>query len=205
MPILLLTFCLWFFYRIIFHFPVWFDESIGKLVFFALPVLLYVSISNTREIFASFSFAKLKPGLLLGLAIGGLFGFTGAILGAISRGGAVSVMPYYFADWFWWEMLLALLTGFFETLFFYSFVMVVVEQKFYGWSLLQKINLVALVFLLFHLPNIFTRFALNQVIYQVLLLFIFASGQALIFHKRQNAYLLILIQAIWGMVLLLNF
>ena len=36
LPILLLTFLLWLFYRSIFHFPVWFDESLGKLIFFAL-------------------------------------------------------------------------------------------------------------------------------------------------------------------------
>lgn len=205
LPILLLTFFLWFFYRSIFHFPVWFDESIGKLVFFALPVLLYVSISGSKEIFETFSFKKLKPGLLLGLAIGGVFGFSGAILGAISRGGSVSLVPYYFADWFWKEMFLAILTGFWETLFFYSFVMVIIDDKFSHFSLTKRVSLVALIFLLFHLPNIFARFSPAEMFLQILLLFTFACGQALIFYKRRNAYMLILVQAIWGMVLLIHF
>jgi hypothetical protein len=205
LPLLFLTFLLWLFYRTIFHFPVWFDESIGKFVFFALPVLLYVSVSGTKEVLASFSLAKLKPGLLLGLAIGGLFGFTGVLLGVLSHGGTVSLMPYYLAEWFWWELFLAILTGFFETLFFYSFVMVVVEQKFKHLSFYKQIFLVAFIFLLFHLPNIFARFEVRQVIFQMILLFAFACGQALLFHQRRNAYLLVLVQAIWGMVLLLNF
>lgn len=205
LPILLLTFLLWVFYRSIFYFPVWFDETIGKLVFFALPVLLYVSISGTKEIFETFSFKKLKPGLLLGLAIGGIFGFFGAFLGAISRGGTVALVPYYLADWFWKEMFLAILTGFWETLFFYSFVMVVVDDKFKSFSLLKKVILVASVFLLFHLQNIFARFNLSEAFLQIPLIFIFACGQALVFYQRRNAYLLILIQAIWGMVFLIHF
>lgn len=205
LPILFLTFFLWVVYRAIFHFPVWFDESIGKLIFFALPVLLYVSISGSREILETFSLQKLKPGLLLGLAVGGLFGFAGALLGVVSRGGQVTVMPYYFADWFWQEMFLAILTGFFETLFFYSFVMVIVEAKFAHLDLLKRISAVAVIFLLFHLPNILLRFAPAEAILQILLLLAFGYGQALLFYNKRNAYMLVLVQAIWGMVLLIHF
>jgi hypothetical protein len=205
LPILVLTFLMWFFYRSVFHFPVWFDETVGKLVFFALPVLLYVSISGNKEIFETLSFKKIKPGLLLGLAIGGIFGFSGALLGALNRGGSVALVPYYFADWFWKEMFLAIMTGFWETLFFYSFVMIIIDSKFSHFSLLKRVILVALIFLIFHLPNIFARFSLSEVILQIMLIFAFACGQALIFYKRRNAYLLILVQAIWGMVLLIHF
>lgn len=205
LPVLLLTFLMWVFYRSVFNFPVWFDESIGKLVFFALPVLLYVSISGSTEVFETFSFKKIKPGLLLGLAVGGVFGFAAALIGAISRGGSVSLLPYYYADWFWKELFLAIMTGFWETLFFYSFVMIVVNDKFRDFSLLKRIIMVASVFLLFHLPNIFARFSIRESLFQIVLLFAFACGQALIFYKRRNAYLLILVQAIWGMVLLIHF
>ncbi|HPS40429.1 MAG TPA: hypothetical protein PLQ50_00270 [Candidatus Woesebacteria bacterium] len=205
LPILFLTFFLWLLYRRIFHFSVLFDESIGKLVFFALPVLIYVSISGSKEILATFSLKKIKSGLLLGLAFGGIFGFIGALIGTLGRGGQVSLVPYYFTDWFWQEMFLALLTGFWETLFFYSFVMVVIDEKFQHFSLLKKINLVAIIYLLFHLPNIFNRFTSTEVFLQILLIFAFACGQALLFYKRRNAYVLVLVQAIWGMVLLLHF
>lgn len=205
LPLLLLTFLLWVFYRFIFRFPVWFDESIGKLVFFALPVLLYTSISGTTAIFDTFSFKKLKPGLLLGLAVGGVFGFVAAFLSAIIKGGDIVFLPHYFASGFWQEMFLAIMTGFWETLFFFSFVMVVVEEKFRNFSVLKQILLVAFIFLLFHLPNILARFTSTDIFLQIFLLFAFACGQALIFRNRRNAYLLVLVQAIWGMVLLVNF
>lgn len=205
LPLLSLAFLLWIFYRSVFHFPVWFDETIGKLIFFALPVLFYVAITGNKKIFETFSLKKLKPGLLLGLAIGGVFGFAGLFLGALNRGGGLTLAPYYMADWFWWELLLALLTGFWETLFFYSFVMVAVSDRFSYLSFLKQVGLVATIFLLFHLPNIFARFDASQVILHIILLFAFACGQAFIFASRRNAYVLVLVQAIWGMVLLINF
>lgn len=205
LPLLVLTFLLWIFYRSIFNFPIWFDESIGKLVFFALPVLLYVSISGNREILATFALRKFKPGLLLGLAIGGIFGFTGVLISLLSKGGEVIFLPHYLASWFWREMFLAIMTGFWETLFFFSFVMIIVEEKFHYFSLFKQIILVALVFLLFHLPNTLIRFNAEVLLFQIFLLFTFACGQALIFYSRRNAYLLVVTQAIWGMVLLINF
>lgn len=206
LPILLLTFLLWLFYRSIFHFPVWFDESLGKLIFFALPVLWYLALSNDRRILASFALPKLKPGLLLGLAIGGVFGFAATFLGALNHQMTINFLPYYLAEWFWLEFFLALLTGFWETLFFFSFVMQVIEEKFHYWSLLKQILCTAAIFLLFHLPNILLRFESAQnVILQILLLFTFACGQALLFYQKRNAYLLLMVQAIWGMALLIHF
>lgn len=205
LPILLLALLLWVFYRFIFSFGVLFDETVGKAVFFALPVLLYVSLSGSKQILESFALRKLPQGLLLGIAFGGLLGFAAAILAAASRGGAVAALPYYLADWFWWEFFLAVMTGFFETLFFYSFVMIVVLEKFKKWSFWRQINFTALVFVIFHLPNIFLRFDPSSAFLQVMLLFAFAVGQALLFYQRRNAYVLVMTQAIWGMVLLINF
>ncbi len=203
-PILLLSLLLWVFYRSIFSFSVLFDETIGKAVFFALPVLLYVSLSGSGQILDSLALRKLPQGLLLGIAFGGLLGFAAALVAAVSRGGVV-LLPYYLADWFWWEFFLAVLTGFFETLFFYSFVMTVVLHKFKRWSFWRQINFTALIFLIFHLPNIFLRFDPSSAFLQIMLLFAFAVGQALLFYHRRNAYVLIMTQAIWGMVLLINF
>ncbi len=205
LPLLVLSLFFWFFYRLVFHFPVWFDETIGKFVFFALPVVLYVAITANRQILASFALDKVQKGLLIGLAIGGLFGFTGVFLGALSNGGQVVSTPYYLANWFWWEFFLALLTGFWETLFFFSFVMTVVLEKYKQWSALRQMFFVSLIFLVFHLPNIFARFTSVAVLWQIILLFAFALGQALLFYNRRNAYVLVLNQAIWGMVLLINF
>ena len=204
-PLLFLTFILWLVYRSIFSFSVFFDELLGKAIFFAFPVLVYVSVTGMREIMDSFSFKKMRSGLLLGLAVGGIFGFLGAILGLLAKGGVVAPIDFYLADWFWWEMFLAILTSFWETLFFFSFVMLVIQDKLKDWPLLKQVSLVAAIFLLFHLPNLILRFNGAAIFLQSLLLFALAYGEALFFSRNKNAYALVLIQAIWGMVLLIHF
>lgn len=203
-PFLILCFIFWFVYRGMLQLPVLFDELIGKAIFFGLPVWLYVLVSGFRDITDTFAGYKLKRGLMVGVAIGGLYGFVASLMAVVQKG---SVTPSFafLADGFWWEFFLALLTGFWETLFFFSFVMLVVRQVLRQWSFLSQVLVVVLVFLLFHLPNIFLRFQGPQAWYQIGLLSLLAFGQALIFSREKNGYTLTLSQAFWGLALLLNF
>lgn len=203
-PFVLVTLLIWVLYRSLFHFPVWFDEIIGKAVFFGLPVWVYVNATKAKSVIDTFAFDRIKPGLLRGIAIGGIFGFTAALLAALKSGGVVSVAVFN-SEYFWWEFMLALFTAFWETLFFFSWIMVVVQEKWAKWSLLRQVVVVATLFLLFHLPNILLRFSAEAVLYQIFLLFLFAVGQALVFSNWKNGYALILSHAIWGMVLLIHF
>jgi len=204
-PLMALTLILWVLYRSLFNFSVLFDESIGKAVFFALPVVFYLAITNDKKVLASFAGRKIKSGLLLGIAVGGLFGFVFALLAFLRQKLDFSAPAAYLQPWFWRELTLALLTSFWETLFFFSFFFTVLMNNYRRWSLAKQVLVAAFVFLLFHLPNIFLKFTLKQVLVQALLLFAFALGQALFFSQRRNAYAAILIQAIWGMVLLVYF
>lgn len=142
---------------------------------------------------------------MLGIAVGGVFGFIASLLSLVQSGGQVQAAMLFVSDQFWWEFLLALLTAFWETMFFYSLVMVVIQDKFRDWSLLKQILLVAGIFLLFHLPNTVLRFGGVAVAYQLILLFFFAVGQGFLFASEKNAYSLVLSHAIWGMVLLIHF
>jgi hypothetical protein len=204
-PLVFLTFVLWTLYRLLFDFPVIFDELLGKAIFFAVPVFLYVSITGMTEIVETFSLVKMRKGLFKGIAIGGIFGFVAAILAVLAKGTSIIQIPYYFADWFWWEMFLAIITSFWETLFFFSFVMLVIQDKYKQWPLFKQVSLVALIFLIFHIPNTLLRFSLTDSLLQFLLLFVFAYGQALLFNNKKNAYIILITQAIWGMVLLVHF
>ncbi|MBD3279510.1 MAG: hypothetical protein GF390_02240 [Candidatus Pacebacteria bacterium] len=205
LPLILVVLALWVVYRSLFNFPVWFDETIGKALFFGLPVWVYIVISNLQEIPNSLASFKLKRGLSLGLAIGGLYGFAATTLAVYQRGSGVQPAALFMADRFWWEFALALLTAFWETLFFYSFVMTVVQHKFTQWSLLKQLLLVVGIFMAFHLPNTILRFGAFGAFYQVILLSLFALGQGYLFASEKNAYALILSHAIWGMVLLIHF
>lgn len=205
LPLVGMCLLFWFFYRSLFSFPVWFDETVGKALFFGLPVWLYVMVTGTQKIAHTLRAGIFKRGLSLGLAIGGLFGFVASLLAISQRGGGVQPAAVFMADGFWWEFFLALLTGFWETLFFFSFVMIAMQDIWKHWSLLKQIVLVAVIFVVFHLPNAILRFNGSAIIYQAILLFLFAIGQAFLFAREKNAYALVLSHAIWGMVLLIHF
>lgn len=205
-PLLIFTLILWFLYRRLFDFSVVFDETIGKFVFFGLPVWLYISVTGYLPIRDAFAPAKLRPGLLKGLAVGGLFGFLVLLLRAVLTPEAqFQALALFAADRFWLEFMLALLTGFWETLFFFAWIQLVIEDRFSAWTLRRKLVLVAIIFVLFHIPNIFLRFPLEVVISLLSLLGLFALGQAYLFHQSRNGYMLVLSQAFWGLALLVHF
>ncbi|NCN45313.1 MAG: hypothetical protein COU63_01165 [Candidatus Pacebacteria bacterium CG10_big_fil_rev_8_21_14_0_10_36_11] len=204
LPLLVLSFIFWILYRGLFQFPVWFDETIGKGIFFGLPVWLYILVSGQRAISDTFASYKVKRGLMLGIAIGGIYGFLAALL-AVSQKGIIQPAFPFESGIFWAEFFWAIMTGFWETLFFFSFVFLAIKAKFPKWYLMRQLLVVAGIFLIFHLPNILLRFTGPAVVFQVILLSLFALGQALLFYVEENGYTLVISHALWGMVLLLHF
>lgn len=206
-PLLTLTLILWVLYRALFPFPIWFDEIIAKAIFFGFPVWIYITVSRSESIPETFAPGMLKSGLLLGIAIGGIFGFATSIMGVLINEGAVQAAPLFVSNLFWWEFFLAMITAFWETLFFFSWVMTVIMERFGVWPLINKVILTAVIFTAFHVPNTILRFSdygMALVVSQALLLFFFAVGQALIFSRWKNFYALVITHAIWGMVLLVH-
>ena len=203
-PILVLILVLWTLYRVTFQFPIWFDETIGKAIFFGLPVWLYVVATKDTRITESFAPAKLRQGLLLGITVGGVLGFAFSLLALVQSAQQVEAVLLFNSSAFWYEFSLALFTGFWETLLFYSFAMTVVRQKFADWSMLSQILLVSGIFLIFHIPNSILRYQTGLVLPHLFTLLLFAIGQAFLFYSRKNAYALVLSHAIWGMVLLVH-
>lgn len=203
-PLLTMVLVLWFLYRSLFDFPVWFDETVGKALFFGLPVWVYVTVTGYEKIVESFASHKLKEGLLLGIAIGGIYGFVMSILSLVQSGASVEAVMLFESPLFWQEFSLALLTSFWETLLFFSFVMTIVLEKYKKWSMTKSVLFTAIIFLIFHIPNTLLRFSGVQVASQLFILALFAIGQALLFYDRRNAFALVLSQAIWGMVLLVH-
>lgn len=203
-PLLTLTFIVWAIYRLYLPFPVWFDEIIAKAIFFGFPVWIYISATGSDEIPDTFAPGLLQPGLLLGVAVGGVFGFASAILGLLQGSGVVQAAPLFVSNLFWWQFFLALMTGFWETLFFFSWIMTAIVKRFANWPLVNQVILTAAIFLVFHVPNILVRFSemgFMAVAAQMVLLFFFAVGQAVLFSRWRNLYALTLSHAIWGMVL----
>lgn len=200
--LLILSLALWVAYRALFSFPVWFDETIGKALFFGLPVWIYVVATNFKQVGASFGGDRLEKGLLLGLAIGGVYGFVTAILSLLQSGSTVAAAPLFASQAFWYEFGLAIFTGFWETLFFFSWIGSAIFAMYKHWTLPSQVIVISGIFLIFHLPNIILRFSGAGEWGMVLMLLLFALGQTLLFFEYKNSYALILSQAIWGMVLL---
>jgi hypothetical protein len=203
-PLLILVFIIWCIYRYLFRFPVWFDETIGKAVFFGLPVGLYLSLTRSRSMAETMDPKYLQPGLWMGLAIGGIFGFAGTLASLLRKGVVIQAAPLFAAQGFWVEFMLAMMTGFWESMFFYCWIMVVIMEKYRKWPLLNQALLTAAIFLAFHIPNTLLRFSLPMVSGQLVLLFFFGLGQALLFSRVRNVYALAMSHAIWGMVLLVH-
>lgn len=200
-----LSFLFWVLYRLIFNFPVFFDELFGKAIFFGMPILIYASANKNHDLTQAISAEKLFPGLLRGLAYGGLLGFFALILFSLRSSTALISIPVFMTDWFWSEFLLALMTAFFESLFFYGFIHSTLASFWGKRELVKTVLTVASIFLIFHLPNIVIRFAGIQAMAMVGLLFCFGLGQALLFVKEKNIYPLIITHAVWGMILLIHF
>lgn len=199
--LLTITFFSWTLYRILFAFPVWFDEVIGKAVFFGLPVWLYSVIAQSKVSLNSLMPTKLKQGLYIGLAVSGLYGSVGTIAVLLGYSSVQEALLFFSAD-FWWQVFLAICTGFWESLFFFGWVLAIAEKRFTNWSELKMLFFTSIVFLLFHIPNILLRTGTQLFYPQLFLLFAFSFGQGLLFLRYRNLYALTLSQAAWGLILL---
>lgn len=204
-PFVILIFILWTVYRSLFAFPVWFDESIGKAVFFGFPVLLYITITGFAGISESVSLRKFKQGVLQGLAFGGIFGFAAAAASIVSTNKTVIPVPFFESGIFWFEFGLALLTGVWESIFFFGFIMTVIQYVWSHWSLAKQVMVVALIFGIFHVPAILVQYAgVGSLVGYIFLVTAFGAGQAFLYARNQNLYTLMVVHAIWGMTLLVH-
>lgn len=202
LSLLFITFFTWTTYRLLFQFPVWFDEIIGKLVFFGLPVWLYIILSQSRVTLNTIKWEKFYPGLFLGLAMGGLYGFVGT-LATLTGESQLQTAALFLSTDFWWQFFLAVVTGFWESLFFFGWVYVIAEKRFPQWGRLHLVFFATAVFVIFHIPNMLLQAPLYTFASQLFLMTFFALGQSFLFNYYRNVYALTISHAIWGMVLLI--
>ncbi len=197
--LLVISFLSLLFYRLFVHFPVWFDEIFAKALIFGLPVALYGLHAKTDPRLFGFQARKFWLGAFSGLAIGGLFGFVAMFASTLKRGQVL--IPYLFSNpQFWNEFGLAFATAWWESLFFYSFILVVLRKKFKNeWMAVLHMSL---IFLVFHAPILVLRAGVMNAISPLGLLFLFAFGQGVIFLRTKSIASAIVSHAFWGMALL---
>lgn len=199
-----LTLSFWILYRYLFNFSVLFDETFGKAIFFGLPVLIFAHASQNKYILRALDLKQLFRGLIRGLAYGGIIGFVGLVFIVIKKQSVLTSAPVFLADNFWFELFLATLTAFWESLFFFGFIQSVLSGFWHKKNKGKIILFSSLTFLVFHLPNIVLRFSGLDASFMIFLLYLFAFGQAVLFEQEKNIYPLIITQTVWGMVLLIH-
>jgi hypothetical protein len=158
LQVLAAIFLIWSLYRFLFvGIPVVIEEGLLKLIFFALPVWLYMLLTGAPLLYDELEKKKLLPGIFLGLAFGGVFGFVGT-LATLSGKSHILIAPMFISLSFWWQFFLAILTGFWESIFFFGWIYSATLQAFPRWHVLKVTVFNALVFILFHIPNTLVRF-----------------------------------------------
>lgn len=194
-------FVIWALYRSLALFPEWFDEIFAKGIVFGIPSILYArSVIRGSERLGVAS-SRFWPGLYMGLLVGGIYGFVGA--GRSIFGGAhVEPALLFSSSVFWFQFFLAMMTAWWESVFFFGFIMNALQDEYKFSEIIAVIGAV-LVFILFHAPLRIMLAGFTPVtVAQLMLLAIFAAGQSILFLRTKSVYAVTISHALWGMVLM---
>lgn len=194
------AFVIWLVYRLFTAFPDWFDEIVAKALVFGLPAWLFL---RGKKDAAGLGAEKFYPGLLIGLAVGGMFGFTG-VLASVARGTQIQPFNLFLTAPFVNLLFVSFWTSWWESVFFFGFVQNAVSERLKktGYAFLITTLLTAGVFLIFHMPILFMQSGVTiNSVRLMMLLFVFALGQSLFYSRMKNMYALVLSYTFWGMVL----
>jgi hypothetical protein len=195
-------FFIWMGYRMFFQgLPVWFDEGVAKALIFGVPVVWFASQSRFIANELGLNQEQLFPGLFLGIAVGGLYGFA-ALLIQVAAGQEVVQGSLFATSGFWWMAFLALLTAWWESLFFFGLPIQYVRSVAPWFSESLLAIFVVVLFLLFHAPLRFVVTGVTpQFIIQMGLLTLFVVGQFIFYLRTKNMYALVLSHLLWGLVI----
>ncbi len=186
-------------YRATMHAPVWFDEVFVKAILFGGPIWLYARKSKQHHSFYGLETKRFWIGAFNGLALGGLFGFV-AMIASSYRKTSIFIPGLFQSNLFWGEFSLAFATAWWESLFFYGFILPVLKEK--TRSEIDALAYATLLFLVFHLPNLLLKVGIAGALQPLLLLGFFAFGQGILYLRTKSLATVIVSHAFWGMALL---
>lgn len=191
----------WMAYRSFTQFPVVFDEGIAKAIVFGVPVFWLAAQSPFMACEMGLDPRRMLPGLYLGVAIGGLYGFTAALTQVLA-GRLVTSASLYLTGEFWWLAFLAFLTAWWESLFFFGLPVQFLRSTAAWISDSMMGFFVVVLFLLFHAPlRILVTGPNPGFIVQMSILTLFAMGQFLIYTRTKNMYVIVLSHLFWGLTI----
>lgn len=195
-----IIFIIWIVYRTFFSFPVWFDEVVAKAVVFGLPTIIYARrCTGNSCVRIGLENERFWPGMFLGMFVGAIYGFV-AVLRSMLRADQIQSVLLFASPIFWWTFFLAAMTAWWESVFFFGYVMNYLKDKLR--TELSVVVITTAVFVLFHLP---LRLLIGDpgMMNAILLLTVFAIGQGILYLRTKSLYAVALSHTLWGMVLLL--
>jgi membrane protease YdiL (CAAX protease family) len=201
-------FLVWAFYRAYFSFPEWVDEMIVKPIVFVFPVVYILIIREKKKInelgFESKGIsvaADFYTGVIIGIlfALEGLVAnytkngkfFFAPIASVLLSGGLIPFLILNFATSLWEEIL--------GRGFLYQRLYKISGNQFWAASFSSCL------FLLLHIPIMFTRLHLTGISFLVypLSIFILSMTNAYLFSLRRSLTLPILLHLFWNMTVAL--
>lgn len=189
---------IWGMYRFLFRLPVWFEELVLKGLVFGLPVLWVVfRWEGWRWQDLGIRLKGLLPSVVFGLGLGMSLGIVGN-LGYFWRMGEMITGWSITAPQLGTFLVLALVTAFWEGLFFAGYVLkklqvVLVDEWLRAW-------VVAGMFTLVHVPALLFvhSFQMSQVLVYGLLIMSVGLANMILMLRTGNLAAPILAQTLWG-------
>ena len=195
---LLASFALLTAYRFLFTLPVWFDEFVVKAVMFGLPALILAPKLGVKDLGIALG-SKFWQGLYWGLFLGGFYVF---VLTLSSWGQDVQPHLVSSPSELFSLVSTALVTGWWESLFFFTFVLQVLMCV---WKKKESsaLGIAVLIFLVFHLPARIVAGGTNMMLLaELFTLAVFALGQGILFLRTKSVYAVTISHALWGLALM---
>ncbi len=196
------VFLAWGIYRLLFRMPVWFEETVLKMLVFGIPVVWMVTKVEKKSLEELGMVTKgLVPALYFGLLFGLWLAFFGNIL-AFLRTGGLAINPEMSVELFGELMLLGLATAFWEQLLFTGYLLprLVKDMK----SELLGVAIVSLMFAALHVPvQVAQGVELGQIIVRFILLYSLEFGIGVMYLRLKNLAAPIFAHLAWGSVIYL--
>lgn len=196
---------IWALYRVYVHVPEWVDELIAKPLVFVAPVLWYVLRVEHRPLVSlGLTRGHLGRDLKIGLGFGMVFALEGMVANSIKHG-SFSFAPVIPVAGFSIIMaiILSIATAVSEEILSRGFVFGRLLE--YYQNTVKAVSVSSILFLLLHVPIIFTTLKLTGATLAIFILtdIIIAVTTSILYSETKTLTVPILVHAFWNMTVAL--
>jgi hypothetical protein len=196
------VFLVWGIYRWLSPFSLWFEELVLKGLVFGLPaVWMGIRRHGWSLVSMGLTSQRLFKSVYLGLGLGLSLGLVGE-LGNYFRYGQIQFSDYGLtSEMVGGFLLLALVTAFWEGLFFYGYALQMINTV---SSELVSITTIGFLYMLIHIPGqLHQQLTGGEMIKALILLLTLGIANSILMLRMKNLAAPILTQVVWGVTIFL--